>query len=73
MGSFAHKDLTDQLLEDADAIIQELCAENEKTAGVYEFTSVQFIRRVAQRNQSVMRWKIWTGLRASLREERALA
>lgn len=53
MGKFAHKDLTDQLLTDVETVIQKLCEENESETSKYEFTSVQFIRRVAKQNQGV--------------------
>jgi|GEM_PF-4673856 len=53
MVSFAHKDLTDQLLADFETIIQTLCEENEKKKKGYEFTSVQFIRRIAKLNQGL--------------------
>jgi hypothetical protein len=48
MGNFPHTDLTSHLVEDVEAIAHALCSENEKSTGHYEFTSVQFIRRVAK-------------------------
>ncbi len=51
MTGFAYKDLTDIMFENAEAVMQQLCEENQQRLGHYEFTSQQFLKRIAQRNQ----------------------
>ena len=51
MEDYHYSDLADILLADFLNDARELCEQNERDTGRYEFTSQQMIRKTAQRNQ----------------------
>ena len=48
MAGFTHKDLTDIMLENADATMEHLCAETLRGTGRNEFTSQQFLKHIVR-------------------------
>ncbi len=52
MTKFTYKDLTDRMFENVDERMRELCEHNLRQNGRNEFTSQEFVKRLAQKNQA---------------------